>query len=87
MWGAGPTGKRFARALEAHGVKARRFVEIDPRKIGRTARGVPIVSPEALRAGEDALVVAVGTRGARAIVRARLLEKGFVEGRDFVCAA
>jgi mRNA-degrading endonuclease toxin of MazEF toxin-antitoxin module len=62
-------------------------VDIDPRKIGRRARGVPIVSPEALRAGEDTVVVAVGTRGARALVRAHLVERGFVEGRDFVCAA
>jgi len=87
VWGAGPTGKRLARALEVHGVRTRRFVDIDPRKIGRTARGAPIVSPEALRAGEDTLVVAVGVRGARELVRAHLVERGFVEGADFVCAA
>jgi glycosyltransferase involved in cell wall biosynthesis len=87
VWGAGPTGKRLARALEVHGVRARRFVDIDPRKIGRTARGVPIVAPDALRAGEDALVVAVGVLGARDLVRAHLSERGFLEGADFVCAA
>jgi hypothetical protein len=87
VWGAGPTGKRLARALEVHGVRAARFVDIDPRKIGRKARGAPIVSPDALRAGEDALVVAVGVRGARELVRAHLVERGFVEGEDFVCAA
>lgn len=87
VWGAGPTGKRLARALEVHGVRAERFVDIDPRKIGRKARGVAIVSPDALRAGEDALVVAVGVRGARELVRGHLVERGFVEGDDFVCAA
>jgi hypothetical protein len=87
VWGAGPTGKRLARALEVHGVHARLFVDIDPRKIGHTARGVPIVAPEALTAGEDTLVVAVGVRGARELVRAHLVERGFVEGADFVCAA
>ena len=87
VWGAGPTGRRLARALEAHGVRAGRFVDIDPRKVGRTARGVAIVAPDALRPGEDALVVAVGTRGAREIVRAHLVARGFVEGGDFVCAA
>ena len=87
VWGAGPTGKRLARALEVHGVRTQRFVDIDPRKIGRTARGAPIVSPDALRAGEDTLVVAVGVRGARELVRAHLVERGFVEGADFVCAA
>ncbi|HEY3822433.1 MAG TPA: glycosyltransferase [Polyangiaceae bacterium] len=87
VWGAGPTGKRLARALEAYGLHARQFVDIDPRKIGRTARGVAIVAPEALRAGEDTVVVAVGVRGARELVRAHLVERGFVEGKDFVCAA
>ncbi len=87
VWGAGPTGKRLARALEGHGVHARLFVDIDPRKIGHTARGVPIVAPEALTRGEDTLVVAVGVRGARELVRAHLVERGFVEGADFVCAA
>jgi glycosyltransferase involved in cell wall biosynthesis len=88
LWGAGPTGRRLARALEAHGVRAARFVDIDPRKIGRTARGAPIVAPDALRAGgESVVVVAVGARGARQIVRDGLAARGFVEGEDFVCAA
>ncbi len=85
--GAGPTGRRLARALEQNGVRAARFVDIDPRKIGRVARGASIVSPEALRAGEETVVVAVGARGARDLVRAKLVEQGFVEGDDFVCAA
>jgi len=87
VWGAGPTGRRLARALEPHGIRAHRFVDIDPRKIGRTARGVPIVEPGALRRGEETVVVAVGARGARALVRERLDRAGFVDGVDYVCAA
>jgi hypothetical protein len=87
IWGAGPTGRRLARALEAQGVRPRRFVDIDPCKVGRTARRAPIVAPEALKPGEELLVVAVGVRGARGLVRAHLTERGFVEGVDFVCAA
>lgn len=87
VWGAGPTGKRLARALEPYGVRAARFVDIDPRKIGRTARGACIVAPGDLRSGEDTVVVAVGARGARDLVRAELRQRGFVEGVDFVCAA
>lgn len=87
VWGAGPTGKRLARALEPYGVRASRFVDIDPRKIGRTARGASIVAPDVLRAGKEVVVVAVGARGARELVRASLVERGFVEGEDFVCAA
>ena len=42
IWGAAPTGKHTARALEAHGMRPSWFVDIDPRKVGRTARGVSI---------------------------------------------
>jgi hypothetical protein len=87
VWGAGPTGRRLARALERCGARATRFVDIDPRKIGRTARAAPIVPPQSLRKGEHVIVVAVGARGARGLVRAHLVERGFIEGADFVCAA
>ena len=86
VWGAGQTGKRFARALEAHGVVIERFVDIDPRKIGRVARGRPVVAPAALPPAAF-VVVALGAPGARVVVRARLLAMGRVELRDFVCVA
>lgn len=87
VWGAGKTGKHLARALEPEGVTASRFVDIDPRKIGGVARGAPIVAPEGLVRGTETIVVAVGARGARDLVRAWLTRRGFVEGADFVCAA
>jgi len=87
VWGAGRTGRLLARALEEHGVRPRGFVDIDPRKVGRMARGAPVFAPEALHAGEDVVVVAVGARGARETVREQLVARRFVEGRDFVCAA
>jgi glycosyltransferase involved in cell wall biosynthesis len=87
VWGAGPTGKRLARALERHGRRAERFVDIDPRKIGRIARGAPIVSPDRLERGAHTVVVAVGARGAREIIRAHLRGVGFVEGDDYLCAS
>ena len=87
VWGAGPTGRRLARDLEHHGIRATRFVDIDPRKIGGVARGVPIVPPEALERDRETILVAVGARGARALIRTRLGDMGFAEGRDFLCAA
>ena len=86
VWGAGPTGTRLARELEKHGVRAARFVDIDPRKIGRTRRGAPVVGRAALDR-EHTIVVAVGARGARDLVRADLTSRGYVEGADFVLAA
>jgi glycosyltransferase involved in cell wall biosynthesis len=84
IWGAGPTGTRLARELEKHGIVASRFVDIDPRKIGRRRRGSPIVGSEHV-SREHTVVVAVGVRGARDLVRAELASRGFVEGHDFLC--
>jgi hypothetical protein len=87
IWGAGKMGRRFARALEAHGVRASRFVDIDPKKIGGVARGVPIVAPTALRRDEETVVGAVGSLGARALIREALDARGFVETIDYRMAA
>lgn len=86
VWGAGQTGKRFMRSLEPHGPRASRFVDIDPKKIGRHARGVPVIGAEAIE-DDDFVLVAVGARGARQRVRAYLLERGRRERIDFLCVA
>ena len=43
VWGAGPVGKAWARALRGagHGVAA--FVDVDPRKIGGRVLGAPVL--------------------------------------------
>ncbi|WP_437730982.1 glycosyltransferase [Sorangium sp. So ce1335] len=87
VWGAGKTGRRLARALARNGVPTAQFVDIDPRKIGRTAQGAPIVDPSRLERGRQTIVVAVGARGARALIRGHLGARGFVEGSDYVCAS
>lgn len=89
IWGAGRTGRRLARALEAHGLRASAWIDIDPDKIGRAARGAPIHGPDAVTGALAGtyLVVAVGARGARAEVRARLGALGLRDPRDFRCAA
>jgi hypothetical protein len=87
MWGAGQTGRRLARALAAHDAHIDLFIDIDPNKLGRTARGVPIASMDALDVGRDVVVAAVGARGARELIRPALAERGFREGYDFWFAA
>jgi hypothetical protein len=87
VWGAGPTGKQIARALERHGVRAALFVDIDPRKVGGIARGAPVVAPSSVTPGVHTVVVAVGARGARERCRCQMDQMGFVEGSDYVCAA
>ncbi|MBW2464402.1 MAG: glycosyltransferase [Deltaproteobacteria bacterium] len=87
IWGAGPIGKRVARGLETHGVFATRFVDVDPKKIGRTARGVPIAAIDSLRSGAETVLAAVGNARARGLIRADLDERGFVEGVDYRAVA
>jgi glycosyltransferase involved in cell wall biosynthesis len=86
IWGAGPTGKRLARELEAHGMRPRAFFDVDR---GKTiARGRPVLREESLGApGEALLVCAVGAAGAREEIRAALEPRGFREGKDFLFAA
>jgi len=92
VWGAGRDGRRLARALRARAIEPVAFIDVDPRKIGRRRLGRPVWPPEHLRAGArpspgraPLVLVAVGTAGARALIRERLKRLGFREGRDFLC--
>jgi glycosyltransferase involved in cell wall biosynthesis len=92
VWGAGMMGRRLAKQLQNNQVPLVAFVDIDPKKIGRTRRGKPIIAPDDLlewwdRFENPALLAAVGARGARALIRARLLKMGLVEGQDWWGAA
>jgi len=87
IWGAGRDGRRTARAMEAYGLKARRFVDIDPKKIGRLARGVPIESTDALHPAREFVVASGAARVARDAIRTHLLSMHFREGPDFLCSA
>lgn len=112
VWGAGRDGRRAARALLREAVDIRAFLDIDPRKIARTAYGRPILAAEEWLltrtelggfGGEEHAVsdggagdvhvlapmvlAAVGTAGARDLIRARLVAAGLVEGSDFLCIA
>ncbi len=87
VWGAGRTGRRTLRELEKYDLRADLFIDIDPIKIGGHARATRIASPDALDAARDVVVAAVGARGARALIRANLAARGFVEGDNAWFAA
>jgi hypothetical protein len=88
VWGAGETGRAFADALGAEGVRVALFVEVDRKKIGRTVRDAPVISYEDVhRARGLPLLVAVGAPGARELIRAELARAGFREPDDFRCVA
>jgi hypothetical protein len=88
VWGAGPVGKAFARALAATGTRVRAFVEVDPRKIGQEIHGAPVLDTAAgLGLGGVLHVAAVGQPGARSRLRGILAGAGLVELVDFVAVA
>jgi glycosyltransferase involved in cell wall biosynthesis len=88
IWGAGMVGRRIAKQLEGHNAPLTAFVDIDPRKIGRPQRGLPIIAPEELadwwkRFDHPVILAAVGARGARQLIRHRLEQMGLREGEDW----
>jgi glycosyltransferase involved in cell wall biosynthesis len=88
IWGAGETGRALCDALAPEGIRPAILVDVDPRKIGRTIRGAPVVGHRDLhRVRGLPLLVAVGAPGARELIRAELRAAGFVETRDFWCTA
>jgi cellulose synthase/poly-beta-1,6-N-acetylglucosamine synthase-like glycosyltransferase len=88
VWGAGPVGKAFARALVDEGVRLRAFVELDPNKVGQTIAGAPVIAPADVERCRGAFcVAAVGQPGARDQIRAALRGMGWREGEEFVVVA
>ena len=88
VWGAGPVGKAFARALQDEGHRVVAFVDLDHRKIGQTIHGAPVVHPTAIGKYEDAFIVAaVGSADARAEIRDSLRAAGFKEPENCCAVA
>ena len=92
VWGAGQMGRRISKHLERGGARLVAFVDIDPKKIGSVKRGLPILSaeelPKLLKQYRDPIVLAaVGSRGARQLIRDRLDEIGLEETEDYWAVA
>jgi glycosyltransferase involved in cell wall biosynthesis len=88
LWGAGMMGRRLSKQLLRQGAPLSAFVDIDPHKIGRTKRGLPILSPDDLpdwwqHSPRPVVLAAVGARGARQLIRQQLIRFGLREGRDW----
>ena len=82
------TGRRLSKHLLRQEVPLVAFVDIDPNKIGRTRRGLPIIPPDELltwwdRYRNPAVLAGVGARGARTLIRERLTGLGLREGLDW----
>lgn len=88
LWGYGGTGRALRRALAAEGKQPAYIVELHPRRLGNRIHGAPVVPPAALPAlPRTPLVASVAGAPARAAIRAHLDALGWVETREYVCAA
>lgn len=88
LWGAGPVGKAWARALVERGHRLAGFVEVDPRKLGRVLHGAPVVAVGAAGRFTGALhLAAVGQKGAREQIRAAAAALGLADGHDLLAVA
>ena len=88
VWGAGPVGKSFARELLRQGGRLAAFVDLDPRRIGQSIHGVPVIGPGRIGEYRHAFTLAaVGSASARAEIRSALRAAGRVELQDFRAVA
>ena len=88
LWGYGRTGRALARALRGHRKHPSHVVEVHARRLGNVIHGAPVVPPAALAdLPRLPLVASVAGEAARGEIRAFLATLGWIETRDFVCAA
>jgi glycosyltransferase involved in cell wall biosynthesis len=88
LWGYGDTGKTLHRALLAHGKVPSHIVELHPGRLGNRIHNALVIRPEDLvRLPRGRVVVSVSGAQARHAIRQVMARLGFVELRDFVCAA
>ena len=81
QWGAGEVGKRWLREWPQ---PPQAVVDINPRKIGHSIHGVPVIAPEQLPPpGVCVILIAVGAPGARNEIRKYLYPKGYREPDHF----
>ena len=87
FWGAGRRTRKRCRHLQNLGVKTRGWIDIDPRKIGRTIAGAMVYPPEWLesRGGQRPFVlVYVASHGASDLIAADLIRFGYQRGEDYL---
>ncbi len=84
LWGAGQEGKAWRKALQKQQIEVGCWIDIDRNKIGQTIHHARVLSPDQYRA-KDKILVTVGAKGARQLIRDWCRENRLLEGQDFLC--
>jgi glycosyltransferase involved in cell wall biosynthesis len=88
LCGYGGTGRALRRALLVHGKRPSHVIEVHAGRLGQRIHGAPVLGYADLpQLRHRPVVVSVAGEGPRGEIRAALAGMGFVETRDFVCAA
>lgn len=88
VWGAGRLTRKRAGLLEPAGAPITGFIDIDPKKCGRSVTGRPVVLPDRIPPPDEAFVLGyVANWGAHEVIRQRLGELKYVEGENFLLCA
>jgi len=86
VWGGGRPTRLRARLLMDQGVRFAAWVDINPRRIGKTIWGLPVHPPERLdRSPKPFVLVYVTSHGARDEIACVLDGIGYRRGRDYLC--
>ncbi len=90
--GGGKEGGRIGRYLVELGVQPAAYVDVSEKRIGRIRHGAKVFSAAALNELREEYanafcIGAVGTSGARGVVRTQLARSGFIEGENAVIIA
>jgi glycosyltransferase involved in cell wall biosynthesis len=85
--GAGQEARAWQRLLAVEGVRVSHWLDVDPRKLGRILHGAPVLHSSQLDLAGRKMIVAIGLRGARTQFREVAAQRGWLDGKDFVCVA
>lgn len=86
IWGAGRSTRKRVRLLLEERVRPQAWVDVDPRKIGRTLWGLSVHPPEWLDRKDPPFVLSyVTNHGAREKICAALERWGYRRGVNYLC--
>lgn len=88
VMGSGRTTRKRADLLEEHGIRIRAYCDVDPRKIGKTIRGLPVLARTEIPGPDECFALPfVASVGAREDIAGYLQARGFLLGRGYIPAA
>ena len=87
IWGAGPSGRLWARALADRAHPVRCFYDVAPRRWGRAIAGIPVHRPAAPNPGDGFLLIAAGTPGAREWITGWFAQHGLRPWEHYLAVA